>query len=72
MDDARIDIQTTRARSDFNLTVKLNAFPAQSARRDHIYLIDPRGNLMMRFPGAPDPYRMNKDIDRLFKAQGAA
>ena len=50
----------------------LNAFPAQSARRDHIYLVDPRGNLMMRFPGAPDPYRMNKDIDRLFKAQGAA
>ena len=50
----------------------LNAFPAQSARRDHIYLIDPRGNLMMRFPGAPDPYRMNKDFDRLFKAQGAA
>ena len=39
---------------------------------DYLYLIDPRGNLMMRFPGAPDPYRMNKDIDRRFKAQGAA
>ena len=50
----------------------LNAFPAQGARRDHIYLIDPRGNLMMRFPGAPDPSRMQKDIDRLLKAQGAA
>ena len=50
----------------------LNAFPAQNALRDHIYLIDPRGNLMMRFPGAPDPSRMQKDIDRLFKAQGAA
>ena len=50
----------------------LNAFPAKGARRDHIYLIDPRGNLMVRFPGAPDPSRMNKDIERLFKAQGAA
>ena len=50
----------------------LNAFPAQGARRDHIYLVDPRGNLMMRFPGAPDPNRIKKDIDRLFKAQGAA
>ena len=50
----------------------LNAFPAQSARRDHIYLIDPHGNLMMRFPGVPDPSRMKKDIDHLFKAQGAA
>ena len=50
----------------------LNAFPAQSARRDHIYLIDPHGNLMMRFPWAPEPQRMKKDIDHLFKAQGAA
>jgi hypothetical protein len=50
----------------------LDAFPAQRARRDHIYLVDPRGNLMMRFPGAPDPYRMKKDIDRLITAQGAA
>ena len=50
----------------------LNAFPAQNARRDHIYLVDPRGNLMMRFPGAPEPQRMKKDIDQLFKAQGAA
>lgn len=50
----------------------LDSFPAQSARRDHIYLIDPRGNLMMRYPRTPDPYRMKQDIDRLFKAQGAA
>ena len=50
----------------------LSAFPAPGARRDHIYLVDPRGNLMMRFPGAPDPARMHKDIERLFKAQGAA
>lgn len=50
----------------------LNAFPAQGARRDHIYLIDPRGNLMMRFPKGPDPYRMRQDIERLFKAQGSA
>ena len=49
----------------------LNAFPAPSARRDHLYLIDPHGNLMMRFPGAPDPQRMKKDIEHLFKAQGA-
>ena len=50
----------------------LNTFPAQGARRDHIYLVDPHGNLMMRFPAAPDPYLIKKDIDRLFKAQGVA
>ncbi len=34
---------------------------------DHLYLIDPRGNLMMRFPRDPDPSRMLKDLQRLLK-----
>ena len=34
----------------------------------HIYLIDPLGNLMMRFPLDPDPSRMVKDLQRLLKA----
>ncbi|HSH08699.1 MAG TPA: cytochrome C oxidase subunit I, partial [Burkholderiales bacterium] len=29
------------------------AFPARTDLRDHVFLIDPRGNLMLRFP--PDP-----------------
>jgi hypothetical protein len=33
----------------------------------HIYLIDPLGNLMMRFPPDPDPSRMVKDLQRLLK-----
>jgi len=48
----------------------LHEFPARGARRDYIYLVDPHGNLMMRFPAAPDPSRMKKDIDRLLTAQG--
>jgi hypothetical protein len=35
--------------------------------RDHIYLVDPLGNLMMRFPRDPDPSRMVKDLQRLLK-----
>lgn len=35
---------------------------------DHIYLIDPLGNLMMRFPKDADPQRMKKDIARLLRA----
>jgi hypothetical protein len=35
---------------------------------DHIYMIDPLGNLMMRFPKAADPNRMKKDIAKLLKA----
>lgn len=35
---------------------------------DHIYLIDPLGNLMMRFPKNPEPGRVKKDIGKLLKA----
>lgn len=36
--------------------------------RAHIYLADPLGNVMMRFPAAADPKRMAKDLERLLKA----
>jgi cytochrome oxidase Cu insertion factor (SCO1/SenC/PrrC family) len=43
--------------------------PAQPVNdRAHIYLVDPNGNVMMRFPAASDPRRMFKDLDRLLKA----
>ena len=35
--------------------------------RDYIYVIDPRGNLMLRFPRDADPKRMIKDLQRLLK-----
>jgi hypothetical protein len=35
--------------------------------RDHIYLIDPLGNLMMRFPRDADPSRIKKDVERLLR-----
>jgi len=34
---------------------------------DHIYLVDPFGNLMLRFPREPDPSKMIKDLQRLLK-----
>src|SRR5438132_502246 len=34
---------------------------------EYIYLVDPLGNLMMRFPGDPDPSRLIKDLQRLMK-----
>lgn len=37
---------------------------------DHIYLVDPLGNLMMRFPKDGDPYKMKKDISKLLMASG--
>tara|TARA_S200000501_G_scaffold372942_1_gene419051 strand:+ start:1274 stop:1876 length:603 start_codon:yes stop_codon:yes gene_type:complete len=35
---------------------------------DHLFLIDPLGNLMMRFPKNPDPNLIKNDLYRLLKA----
>lgn len=43
-------------------------FPAGDARALHIYLVDPLGNLMLRFPADPEPRRMMKDLKLLLKA----
>jgi cytochrome oxidase Cu insertion factor (SCO1/SenC/PrrC family) len=34
---------------------------------DHIYLVDPNGNLMMRFPAHADPSKINADVAKLLK-----
>ena len=39
-----------------------------TADRGHIYLIDPLGNVMMRWPARPDYKRMKGDLDRLLRA----
>jgi hypothetical protein len=41
---------------------------AESGLSDHIYLIDPLQNLMMRFPSEPDPAATRNDLQRLLKA----
>ncbi len=46
----------------------LAEFPAARSPSDHIYLLDPLGNLMLRFPGDPDAQRMVKDLARLLRA----
>jgi hypothetical protein len=43
--------------------------PAEPAAKlaDHIWLVDPLGNLMMRWPRDADPNRMKKDLTKLLK-----
>lgn len=43
------------------------SFPAERTVTEHIYLVDPLGNLMMRFPPDPDPTRVIKDLKHLLK-----
>ncbi len=45
----------------------LDALPHVGARSDHIYLVDPLGNLVLRYPRDADPSRMKKDLERLLK-----
>jgi hypothetical protein len=33
-----------------------------------VLIVDPLGNLMMRYPAAPDPNRMKKDLAKLLRA----
>jgi len=35
---------------------------------DHLYLVDPRGDWMMRVPVDPDPARLKRDVDKLLRA----
>jgi cytochrome oxidase Cu insertion factor (SCO1/SenC/PrrC family) len=45
----------------------LGALPTQTTPGAHIYVVDPLGNLMMRFPENPDPRRILRDVSRLLR-----
>ena len=38
------------------------------AIEDHLYLVDPMGHWMMRFPADAEPARVKRDVDRLLRA----
>ncbi len=35
---------------------------------DHLYVVDPQGNWMMRFPANADPAKVRRDLERLLRA----
>ncbi|TDN68388.1 cytochrome oxidase Cu insertion factor (SCO1/SenC/PrrC family) [Paraburkholderia sp. BL10I2N1] len=43
--------------------------PTESGTKvtDHIYMVDPNGNLMMRFPKDPNPSKIKGDVTKLLK-----
>jgi hypothetical protein len=43
--------------------------PAPGQRlEDHLFVVDPIGNWMMRFPAQADPKQVKRDLDRLLRA----
>lgn len=45
----------------------LKEFPFENRSADHIYVVDPMGNLMMRYPDKPDAQKIVNDLKRLIK-----
>lgn len=45
----------------------LKLLPYGDTQRDHIYLVDPLGNVVLRYPKDADPTRMKKDLTRLLR-----
>ena len=73
IDDAETpDAETLRAHPGLSIArgsveAIAAALPAQLSPRDHVYLVDPIGNLMLRFPRDAEPKRMIRDLTRLLK-----
>jgi hypothetical protein len=44
---------------------------AGHALEDHLYLVDPMGEWMLRVPADPDPARIKRDLDRLLRASAS-
>ena len=44
---------------------------AGHALEDHLYLVDPMGEWMMRTPADPDPASVKRDLDRLLRASSS-
>ncbi|HET7528468.1 MAG TPA: hypothetical protein VFK10_21190 [Burkholderiaceae bacterium] len=39
--------------------------------QDHLYLVDPMGEWMMRMPDAPEPSKVKRDLERLLRASAS-
>ena len=52
-------------RAPAEVVAQLESPPGRAA--DHIFVVDPLGHLMMRFPRDPDPRRILKDMSRLLR-----
>ena len=44
---------------------------AGQALEDHLYVVDPMGEWMMRMPAAADPGRVKRDLERLLRASSS-
>ena len=61
----------TTLRADRAAVAQWLAPAAGQALEDHLYLVDPMGEWMMRFPASADPARVKRDLDRVLRASAS-
>lgn len=75
LDDAQPLSEALRTRYQGTHFLRLQGAPLDTAftpengrPHDHLWVVDPNGNLVMRYPANPDLKRLLKDMERLLKA----
>jgi len=58
----------TILQADAGAVVQWLAPEAGHALEEHLYLVDPMGEWMMRMPAQPEPAKVKRDLDRLLRA----
>lgn len=71
-DDEKLSTMLIREHDDAKIlrgadAALIREFPSDGVQTDYIYLIDPLGNLILRYPRDADPARISRDLGRLLK-----
>ncbi len=64
-------VPVTALRADPAAVARWLAPAAGQALEDHLYLVDPMGEWMLRLPPQPEPARVKRDLERLLRASAS-
>ncbi|QWF70411.1 hypothetical protein KEF85_13870 [Methylomonas paludis] len=65
--DWQTDGRLLKVEISSELSAKLQAIAGQSITEGMLFIMDPLGNLMMKYPVGYDPYKVRNDLSKLLK-----
>jgi hypothetical protein len=68
LEGVTVNTEATVLRTPFSALARWLEPSAGHALEDHMYIVDPLGNWMMRVPPNADPAKLKRDIDKLLRA----
>jgi FAD/FMN-containing dehydrogenase len=68
LDAIRTNTEITVLRTPMRRLAAWLAPAPDKALGDHLYIVDPLGNWMMRTPADPEPARLKRDVEKLLRA----